>query len=69
MRETIVQTLKTHYGVTECIIHERFDYLELTCVGGDSEFVCIALQQLCSTDKVKVLRNTENSYVIGVELL
>jgi hypothetical protein len=69
MRETIVQTLKTHYGVTECIIHERFDYLELTCVGGDSEFVCIALQQLCSTDKVKVLRNIENSYVIGVELL
>ena len=31
MRETIVQTLKTHYGVTECIIYERFDYLELTC--------------------------------------
>ena len=41
MRETIVQTLKTHYGVTECIICERFDYLEVTCVGGDSEYVCI----------------------------
>ena len=69
MRETIVQTLKTHYGVTECIIHERFDYLELTCVGGDSDFVVIALKQICNTDKVKVLRSTENSYVIGVELL
>lgn len=69
MRDTIVQTLKTHYGVTECIIHERFDYLELTCVGGDSEFVVIALKQMCTTDKVKVLRSTENSYVIGVELL
>jgi hypothetical protein len=69
MRETIVQTLKTHYGVTECIICERFDYLEVTCVGGDSEFVCIALQQMCSTNKVKVIRSTERSYIIGVELL
>lgn len=69
MKDTVVQTLKTHYGVTECLIYERVAYLEVTCVGGDSEFVCIALQQLCSTDKVKVLRNIENSYVIGVELL
>lgn len=69
MKDTVVQTLKTHYGVTECLIYERVSYLEVTCVGGDSEFVCIALQQMCSTDKVKVLRNTENSYVIGVELL
>lgn len=69
MRETIIQTLKMHYGVTECIIYKRVDYLEVTCVGGDSEFVCMALQQICNTDKVKVVRSTERSYVIGVKLL
>ena len=69
MKETIVQTLKTHYGVTDCVIYERVAYLEVMCVGGNSDFVCIALQQMCSTEKVKVIRNTERSYVIGIELL
>ena len=66
MKENIEQTLRIHYGVRECMIHERSEYLEVTCVGGDSEFVCIALQHICSTDKVKLLRNTQSSYVIGL---
>jgi hypothetical protein len=66
MKENIEQTLRIHYGVRECMIHERSEYLEVTCVGGDSEFVCIALQHICSTDKVKLLRNTKSSYVIGI---
>lgn len=69
MKENILQTLKAHYGVTDCIIYERGPYLEVTCVGGDSEFVCIALQHMCSTQKVKILRSVKRSYVIGVELL
>lgn len=69
MKETIETTLRMHYGVTECMIYERESYLEVTCLGGDSEFVCIALQHICGTDKVKVLRSTERSYVIGVELV
>jgi len=69
MKENIVQTLKMHYGVSECVIYERVSYLEVMCLGGDSDFVCMALQQICNTDKVKVLRSGGGSYLIGVELI
>jgi len=69
MKEKIVHTLKMHYGVSECIIYDRVSYLEVMCFDGDSDFVCLALQQICSTDKVKVLRSNGCSYLIGVELI
>ena len=68
MKETIETTLRMHYGVTECVIYERVKYLEVFCIGGNSDFVCIALQQICNTDEVKVIRSTEKSYLIGVSL-
>lgn len=66
MKETIESTLRMHYGVTECVIYERVKYLEVICVGGDSDFVCIALQQICNTDDVKLIRKSETSYLIRV---
>jgi len=69
MKDAILQTLKTHYGVTECMVYERSKCLEVMCVGGDVDYVCLALQQICDTEKVKVMRSGERNYVIGVQLV
>lgn len=66
MKDIIMSTLKMHYGVTECIVYEETDQLQVMCVGGNVDFVNIALQQICDTCKVKVLKNVDSRYLFEV---
>ena len=71
MKNEITTTLKMHYGVTECMVYDRIDgdkYLEVMCVGGDLEFVCLALKKICGTEDVKLLRSNDKVNVIAVQM-
>lgn len=70
MKDNIITTLKMHYGVTECMVYDRIDksnYLEVMCVGGDVDFICLALKKMCETDDVKLLRSNDKVNVIAVQ--
>jgi len=66
MKDTIIKTLKMHYGVTECIVYEETDQLQVMCVGGNVDFVNIALQQICDTSRVEVLKNVDSRCLFEV---
>lgn len=66
MKDTIINTLKMHYGVTECIVYEETDQLQVVCVGGDVDFVNIALQKICDTPNVEVIKNEDNRYLFEI---
>ena len=71
MRDNITTTLKMHYGVTECMVYDRRsedNYLEVMCVGGDVDFICLALKKMCGTENVKLLRSNDMVNVIGVQM-
>lgn len=52
MNEQIQNVLKSHYGVTECVVNDRFDNdtIEVYCVGGNVDYIKIALAQLCEVE-------------------
>ena len=69
MNETIVSTLKMYYGVSECIVYDVGDnQLEVKCVGGDVDFVCIALKQICDSDSVDLVLSDKDKYLFRVNL-
>ena len=70
MNETIVSTLKMHYGVSECVVCDKSEerQLEVMCVGGNVDFVCIALKQICNSDSVDVVVSDNNQYLFRVNL-
>ena len=70
MKEQIQNTLVSHYGVTECTVHEFPDckLMEVYCVGGNLEYIVIALQQICKVDEtcVKLSKSTDNTFLFSV---
>lgn len=70
MNETIVSTLKMHYGVSECVVCDISEerQLEVMCVGGNVDFVCIALKQICNSDSVDVVVSEKDEYLFRVNL-
>ena len=52
MIDQIENVLKSHYGVTECVVNERSDNctVEVYCLGGDVDYIKLALAQLCEVD-------------------
>ena len=70
MNETIVSTLKMHYGVSECVVCDKSEerQLEVMCVGGNVDFVCIALKQICNSDSVDVVVSEKDEYLFRVNL-
>jgi len=58
-----------YYGVTECVVYAVDDnQLEVKCVGGDVDYVCVALEQMCDTDNVKLVSSDGKGYLICVNL-
>jgi hypothetical protein len=69
MNDRIISTLKMYYGVTECVVYDVGDnQLEVKCVGGDVDYVCVALEQMCDTDNVKLVSSDGKGYLICVNL-
>ena len=70
MNDTIVSTLKMYYGVSECVVYEKSEerQIEVMCVGGDVDFVCIALKQICDSDSVDLVLSDKDKYLFRVNL-
>ena len=69
MNETIVSTLKMYYGVTECVVYDVGDnQLEVKCVGGDVDYVCVALEQMCDSDSVDLVLSDKDNHLFRVNL-
>jgi hypothetical protein len=72
MSEEIENTLKSHYGVTECVIDHLSDQdtIEVYCVGGNVDYIKIALAQLCNVDDdcVTVVTNNGGRVLFVVKL-
>jgi len=72
MKEQIQNTLVSHYGVAECTVHEFPDrkWMEVYCIGGDADYIMIALRQICGVDepRVKLISSTEKVFLFGVDV-
>jgi hypothetical protein len=70
MKEQIQNTLVSHYGVAECTVHEFPDrkWMEVYCIGGNIEYILIALQQICKVDEssVTLISSTDKVFLFGV---
>ena len=72
MKEQIQNTLVSHYGVAECTVHEFPDrkWMEVYCIGGNPEYIVIALRQICEVDEssVKLISSTDKAFLFGVDV-
>jgi len=70
MKEQIQNTLVSHYGVDKCTVHEfpNRKLMEVYCVGGNIEYIVIALQQICKVDEssVTLISSTDKVFLFGV---
>jgi hypothetical protein len=58
-----------YYGVTECVVYDVGDnQLEVKCVGGDVDYVCVALEQMCDSDSVDLVLSDKDNHLFRVNL-
>ena len=70
MNVEIENTLRSHYGVTDCTISNGSEQntIEVYCVGGNIDYIKIALIQLCDVDEksVELIDNKDNRALFRV---
>lgn len=72
MNDQIENTLRSHYGVTECVVSRREDNhtIEVYCVGGDVDYLKMALAKLCevSEDRVNLIESVNGKQLFAVDV-